>query len=406
MFLSFLSSFLGEGIAPQEIFEYLSAPCGSVDIKNFKTGWTMGHLLAKSQNASVIMQFFELLTTLNKLGVDQDSIKDYLNSDDVHKNNIYLYPVERLRDKELYQLICNNIFKDMKDKKALAMKKEAIFNYMMTLVGEEKKEALQNALTPSHPLHEFFSIKRGHRETSLNRGMLAKIFIEFNKCKELVIVKLLASGLEKIMTNKTTAIHENKNSTIQLINEPLLTPAPPSYYSQHKTTTNTSCGIYPALSGNDHFVNPTMIPRIKNATFFDVPSNPNAMLTISKQPDLLPHNNNVSTDFTPTPVANININDKQPLILDISKGYIAQDRSFPIEKIVSPQTKMPSLETPSPQSMIKLQPVTTVEEKNVQLNSQHPVSMFTPKKEIEKAITKEPVAKKENKKQKRQAVLA
>ena len=174
-FFSFLSTFLEEG-QQQDILtlsRWFSVMHSLVRLIT-KKEWTIGHFIACHQDADTFLSYCDFLRSLNHLE-NKGDITNYLREKTNHDYDMYHLLLVRDDGKKLYQLICHAIFDGMEDKKKLGEKKELVFAYMLTLPKEEQTLALQQALTPTHPLHDFFAIKRGNFEPNDKRGLFAKI---------------------------------------------------------------------------------------------------------------------------------------------------------------------------------------------------------------------------------------
>lgn len=217
----------------------------------------MGHYIALEQDVSVMTKYMALVSSLD---TSIHRINALLNTTDTLGHTLYDKMVLHYSLKNLFAAINQQLFFWMENKKLLGTKKEAILDYILGLPFAERKQALQNALNDSHPLHAFFAIQRGSRKPRLGEGTFAKIqaalealsniitpVIDMNKVNQIIYSSVNTDGTPVLL-------NYYEPTTIQ--NAPLLFTMPAEQTTGYMAASSSS-GIYPTYMSESHFTNPT-----------------------------------------------------------------------------------------------------------------------------------------------------
>lgn len=142
---------------------------------------TLSMAIAKRGDNEINRRYLRLLIRLKADEIDISPLFTY-TYDQSYAQNIMLYQSDEfcfsvlnaniLSREECRRLADNNIYG-----------KERIFAHICKLPLLSKRQALELAMDPSKPLGQFFYIKRGHNEPSLETGTLKLIREEYEKIK-------------------------------------------------------------------------------------------------------------------------------------------------------------------------------------------------------------------------------
>ncbi len=234
-----------------------------------RQGATVGHYIANSQDATTIIQYCRFLETINKTDSHFNLTNVLRDNGNGKIGNMYTYMVQKQNGENLYQLICENIFTGMENKSKLAEKKEVVFDYIMSLPFDEKLQALKNSLTPTHPLHDFFILKRTKLLIhSFSPSIITQIQAELDKLNIVTLIKDASAKFVKEITlnpSITDAIKKEFTAIplpINLSDSSNIAASASAAYSHTSsyytiTQTPQQGSLYPVYMGHDHFTNPT-----------------------------------------------------------------------------------------------------------------------------------------------------
>jgi len=243
--LDFLLTALRNGDKPIHIFQVLKS-------KGFKNA------LENLHDPKVTLKYLYLVVSLYEKGIDVKQADALLRSDRrrklayniirdgiiIHTNYAH-YPLldvvlgQCASPEKMYPLLCEKgLFHPMQMKTYPSVEqdyaylgisragdfcsKEKMLKYILTFPTDKKREALTNALTEGHPLHDFFNVQRGILVPSKDRGTFAIIQAELNEINKNYSAVILAPVVR-------TNIYPMPQTTIN----PIATPINYTYPFQH-----------------------------------------------------------------------------------------------------------------------------------------------------------------------------
>lgn len=295
-----------QGIKPTEIIEFVN--------NKMLDNWSLGHQIARYHKAETIIYFLDFL---NNMGMKKEDICALLHTKTNNNVNMYKIMVYYNDAKNLYQLICAGVFLDLRDKTILdnhlKKNKEKILDFILSLPLAEKIKALENALTPAHPLYDFFAIKRGIKDTNLESGTFQKIQVALKKAKETPdITALLQKSAEKIIQQPKIQLSP---LSAPIYDAPLYIVPPVENY--HYPVNAAASGLYPVLQGN-HFTQLTATAPVMTTPYTPPPAY-----------DFVKFSTNVVSEPQKTPATSAPLIIMQPTETSVSTSFLAMFPPIP-----------------------------------------------------------------------------